>query len=150
MINKKCAKSFCSDDISLIENYHQAIADAGKMWDIHHRRECDSDGRTLFTKKQLIEMNLYYKRPAEELIFLTRSMHKKMHREQMQNCGKISGNKNSIPILQFSKDGTLLKEWPSSREAERQLGIAQSSLGACLKGQCKQAGGFLWSYKDLR
>ena len=27
MINEYCAKRFCSEDISLIENYHEAIAD---------------------------------------------------------------------------------------------------------------------------
>lgn len=27
MINEYCAKSYCSEDMSLIENYHQAISD---------------------------------------------------------------------------------------------------------------------------
>ena len=116
MINEYYATRYCSDDISLIENYHEAIADQTKMWDIHHRRECDENGRTLFTKKQLKELNLYFNRPASELIFVKRSMHWKLHREQMRNGGKIGGKiggkKNSIPILQFSKDGALIKEWP--------------------------------------
>ena len=86
MINEKCAKSYCSDDISLIENYQAAISDEEKMWDIHHRRECDENGRTLFTKKQLIEMGLYLNRPAAELIFVTKSMHKMLHIEQMRKC----------------------------------------------------------------
>ena len=46
MINEKGAKRFCSEDISLIENYNEAISDEEKMWDIHHRRECDENGRT--------------------------------------------------------------------------------------------------------
>ena len=155
MINEKMAKRFCSDDISLIENYYQAIADEEKMWDTHHRRECDSEGRTLFTKKQLIDMNLYFNRPASELIFVTRSMHSKLHREMLENVGKnvgkkygkIGGKKNSIPILQFSKDGTFVKEWPSAHEAERQLGIFHSNICYCLKGRLKSAGGFVWRYK---
>ena len=81
MINSYNAKLYCSEDISLIENYNQAIADKEKKWEIHHRRECDSEGRTLFTCKRLVEMNLYFKRPAAELVFVTRSMHKKIHRE---------------------------------------------------------------------
>ena len=172
MINERSAKIYCSEDISLIENYQEAIADKEKMWDIHHRRECDENGKTLFTYKQLIEMNLYFKRPAEELIFVTRSMHWKIHRELYEKRGKtlgkiygkiygkilgnkygkkygaINGKKNSIPILQFSKDGTFIKEWPSTREAERLLGIAHSSIGACLKNILKHAGGFLWKYKS--
>ena len=152
MINEKYAKRYCSDDISLIENYYQAIADEEKMWDIHHRRECDSEGRTLFTKKQLKEMNLYVKRPASELIFVTRSMHSKLHREMYSNFGKFGGKspsrieKISIPIIQFAKSGEFIKEWPSAKEAERQLGIAHSNICACLKGRYKSAGGYLWRY----
>ena len=153
MISERSAKRFCSEDMSLIENYHQAIADQTRTWDIHHRRECDANGRTLFTHKQLIEMGIYFNRPASELIFVTRSMHKKLHREQMENCRKIGGKiggkspskieKQSIPILQFTKDGTFVKEWPSAHEAERQLGIACQNICACLKGRYKSAGGFV-------
>ena len=118
------------------------------MWDIHHRRECDSEGRTLFTKKQLIEMNLYLNRPASELIFVTRSTHSKIHREMCGKGGKSPSGieKRSIPILQFTKDGAFIKEWPSAIEAYRQLGIAH--ICCCCKGQRKHAGGFVWKYKD--
>ena len=154
MIKENNAKRFCSEDISLIENYHQAISDKEKTWDVHHRRECDDEGRTLYTKKQLIEMNLYLNRPASELIFVTRSMHSKIHREMCGKGGKIggkktgviNGKKRSIPILQFSKDGTFIKEWPSMSEAGRQLGIAH--ICNCCKGRLKSAGGFVWKYKD--
>ena len=158
MINERNAKKYCSEDLSLIENYHQAIADKEKMWDIHHRRECDAEGRTLFTHKQLKEMNLYFKRPASELIFVTKSMHKKIHHEQMQNCGKLGGKlggksqskieKQSKPILQFSKSGEFIKELQSAREAQRKLGIAQQSICACCKDRLKSAGGYIWKYKS--
>ena len=147
MINENSAKRFCSEDIALIENYQEAISDEEKMWDIHHRRECDENGRTLFTRKQLIEMNLYFKRPASELIFVTKAMHLKLHRELRVKGGKIGGKKNSISILQFTKDGEFVKEWPSAHEAQRQLGIFQSNICLCLKGRLKLAGGFVWRYK---
>ena len=147
MISEKCAKCYCLEDISLIENYQEAISDEERMWEIHHRRECDENGRTLFTKKQLKEMGLYFKRPASELVFVTRAMHKKLHIEQMEKCGNIGGKKNSISILQFTKDGEFIKEWPSACEAERQLGIFQSNICLCLKGRYKSAGGFVWRYK---
>ena len=170
MINEIHSKRYCSEDISLIENYHQAIADKERKWEIHHRRECDDEGRTLFTCKQLIKMNLYFNRPADELVFVTRSMHKKIHREQMQNGGKIGGKiagkiagkkngaingkkgaiKQSIPTLQFSKDGEFIKEWQSSKEAERKLGISHSSICQCCKGKLKTAGGFIWTYKNKK
>ena len=162
MINEKKAKGYCSEDISLIENYHQAITDKERMWDVHHRRECDENGRTLLTQKQLIEMNLYFKRPAKELIFVTRSMHWKMHSEMRSKGGKIggkilgkktgaiNGKKRSIPILQFSKDGALIKEWHSLADAHRKLGIAHQNICACCQGKLKSAGGFRWRYKDSK
>ena len=149
MINERCAKWYCCEDISLIENYKEAISDQKRMWEIHHRMECDENGKTLFTHKQLKEINLYYNRPANELIFVTRSTHKKIHREHRAKGGKSPSGieKRSIPILQLSKDGTLIREWPSAKEAERQLGIHQQNICACLKGRYKSAGGFVWRYK---
>lgn len=103
-------------------------------------------------------MGLYFNRPAAELMFVTRSMHWKLHREKMRNSGKIggkiggkktgaiNGKKHSIPILQFTKDGTFVKEWPSLTEAYRQLGIHPSTIRLCLKGRRKSSGGFVWRY----
>ena len=162
MISEFWAKQYCSEDISLIENYQQAIADEEKKWDIHHRRECDSNGRTLFTHKQLKENGLYFNRPASELIFVTRSMHWKLHREMCSKRGKIlgkivgkkygaiNGKKRSIQILQLAKDGTLIKEWPSASEAGRQLGISHGNICYCLKGHRESAGGYVWMYAHGR
>lgn len=77
MIDKKRAKSYCKDDISLIENYDKAVADKSRVWHCHHRRE------TIFSRKDLIEIGEYYNRPACELIFLTKSEHMRLH-----NIGK--------------------------------------------------------------
>ena len=131
-------------------------------------------------------MKLYFNRPANELIFVTRSTHNKIHRERSVKGGKIAcekmtfeqrskagkiggkiagkilnekltfeqrskgGKNNSLPILQFSKDGTFIKEWPSLSEVKRQLGIHQSHICACCKGRCKHACGFVWRYKHGR
>ena len=73
MIKLYNAKKYCKNDISLIENYDQAIADMTQTWDCHHRRE------TIFSKSDLIEIGEYYNRPACELIFLTKSEHMRLH-----------------------------------------------------------------------
>ena len=77
MINENSAKSYCKDDISLIENYDKAVADKSCVWHCHHRRE------TIFSKSDLIEIGEYYNRPACELIFLTSLEHNRLH-----NLGK--------------------------------------------------------------
>ena len=75
MIGEVGAWAFCKEDISLIENYEEAVNDKENVWDCHHRTEiwwdCDS--------KDLIDNECYYHRPAKELIFLTHAEHAKLH-----------------------------------------------------------------------
>ena len=71
-------KQFCKEP-EKIENYQKAKKDNFKGWHCHHRLETHtSDGirRDVdIPKKELIALGMYYNRPAEELIFLTRSEH---------------------------------------------------------------------------
>lgn len=81
MIGRR-AKSYCKDDISLIENYDKAIADTTQIWECHHRDEIKilpSGITVLRNKEDLIEAGRYYNCPANELIFLTKEEHKRMH-----------------------------------------------------------------------
>ena len=150
MISQRYAKQYCKDDISLIENYEQAINDKNKRWDCHHRRE------TIYSREGLIEIGEYYNRPAIELIFMLEEEHRRFH-----NIGKCHsektkkkmseshiGNHNSPtkPILQYTKEGEFIKEWIGTREAERVLGIAHSSITRCCQGKRKSAGGFVWIF----
>lgn len=58
--------------------------------------------------------------------------------------------KISIPILQFSLDGKLVRKWNSAIEVERELNIAHSQITACCKKRknYKTAGGYIWKYKE--
>ena len=62
-----------------IENYEKAKKDNFEGWHCHHRLEThNSDGERRpvdISQKELIALNMYYHRPAEELIFLPRSEH---------------------------------------------------------------------------
>jgi len=53
-----------------------------------------------------------------------------------------------IPIVQYSKDGTFIKEWDSAKDASISLGIHHGSITAVCKGKGKTCGGFLWKYKE--
>ena len=53
---RKNVQNFCCEDISLIENYEQAISDKTQTWDCHHRSETDLG----LSRDELIERNLYY------------------------------------------------------------------------------------------
>ena len=95
MINEKKAHRFCKDDISKIENYDKAIADATQTWHCHHRLELTLDREFAHTAEDLIRMDMYYRRPYFELIFLTKSEHHSLHNRGKNNpsYGKTAWNK---------------------------------------------------------
>lgn len=78
-------EKFCKEPekIEKIENYEKAAADNFKGWCVHHRLEThNSEGeRRLIdiTVAELQALDMYYNRPAEELIFLTSSEHSILH-----------------------------------------------------------------------
>ncbi len=72
-------ESYCISGLDQIENYDLAKADNFKGWHIHHRLELHPDYSTRFTMESLIKLDLYYNRPASELIWVTSSEHYKMH-----------------------------------------------------------------------
>ena len=51
-------------------------------------------------------------------------------------------------ILQYDKCGNFLKEWTSTREAEKETGIHNANITACCKGRRSFAGGCIWRYKE--
>lgn len=81
---KQIEKCYCTNP-KQIENYAFAISDDKHMWECHHRLETHfSDGtprprNAQLSKSELIALGMYYNRPAEELIFLTKPEHRKLH-----------------------------------------------------------------------
>lgn len=82
MIYEQTVKKFCKD-FTKIENYEKAIADTAQTWICHHRLEThNSDGERRLvdiSPKELIALDMYFDRPAEELIFLTKQEHTPLH-----------------------------------------------------------------------
>ena len=88
MINFNTATQYCREDISLIENYEKALNDQNETWHCHHRLEIQDDGNKVVSSRTLIENKLYYDRPANELIFLTKSAHRTIHNKTILNRGE--------------------------------------------------------------
>ena len=59
----------------------------------------------------------------------------------------LTNGKQSKPVLQLSLSGDLIREWPSTKEIERQLGYNNANISACCRGKLKTAYGFRWEYK---
>lgn len=83
MINERNAKMFCIDNISLIENYEDAVNDPSETWVCHHRMETHRrNGKprvTPLSTDDLVDWRIYCNRPASELIFLNHSEHRALH-----------------------------------------------------------------------
>lgn len=52
------------------------------------------------------------------------------------------------PVLQFTKDGEFVNEYPSIIEAYRQTCITYSCISICCRCKAKSAGGFIWKFKE--
>lgn len=109
---KKC---FC-EHLELIENYDKAIADETQVWLCHHRLEThNSDGERRLMDIRPDELNaldMYWNRPPEELIFLTRKEHSKLH------------NANAEWREKQSEAHKGKKRQPHSEEAKKKMSAA--------------------------
>lgn len=51
-------------------------------------------------------------------------------------------------VLQYDKDGILIKEWNSMTDAANYYHIAHHNIYSCCKGKQKTAAGYIWKYKN--
>lgn len=134
--NPKC--SFCMTP-ELIENYDLAIADKEKVWICHHRKE------EFYTSKELIELNMYFNIPPEDLVFCRNA---KEHRKyphkgdekisegnkgkkmSEESCKKMSEAKKGKPAWNKGKKGIY------SEEAKKKM--AEAKKGHQISEEIKQ------------
>ena len=69
-----------------------------------------------------------------------------------ENCNWGSRNerrakKQSKVVLQFTLDNILVKEYPSTHQAERETGFARQHICACCNGKQKTAYNYIWKYE---
>lgn len=66
-----------------------------------------------------------------------------------ENIGPIKTKRlGDGTVLQFTKEGEFVAEYSSAKEARRQTGISDTTIGLVCKGKGKTAGGFVWKYKN--
>lgn len=69
--------------------------------------------------------------------------------ESKKGKGTGTTNPNAKPILQYSIDGTFIKEWDCIIDAVKKLNLSQSGISQVLTGKRKTSGGFIWKYKEV-
>lgn len=98
MIKENKYSYYFLKDENKIENYEKAKSDTTQTWVCHHRLETHfSDGTerpkgSYLLSEELVALGMYYFRPPEELIFMTRKDHQALHNKN-NDYKKISSRK---------------------------------------------------------
>lgn len=124
---------FCKDDYTKIENYELAKADNFKDWCIHHRLELTLDNEYAKSKEDLIRLDMYYKRPYFELIFLKRSEHQILHNTNR----KVGGWKLQFTEEHKKKISESLKGNSNSRGRSTTTAATKDKISKSLKNSSK-------------
>ena len=66
--------------------------------------------------------------------------------ESLKGKYKEENNPKSISVIQYDKNGILIKVWCNMNKASRCLNINIGSISSCCKGKRKSAGGYIWKY----
>ena len=148
-------KAYCSEDISRIENYDEAVNDQEHMWHCHHRAESLPCGR--YTAAQLQKHGLYWHRPASELIFLRHDVHTSLHHKGnplgLEARRKMSDSNHTKKKVQMNrKSDGFTKVFPSQSESARWLrengypSARQGKISDCCMGKRDSIYGASWSF----
>lgn len=140
-----------------IENYDKAIADTTQVWECHHRLETHfSDGterpkNAQLSQAELVALDIYFDRPPEEFIFLTKVEHRKLHKigtkfsEEHKNkiVKALINHKNlSKKVLCVETE----EVFESAHEASRKTGLNRGNISSACLGIHKTAGGYHWKF----
>ena len=114
-----------------IENYEKAKKDNFVGWECHHRLETHTPGgeiRTvIITAAELKALDMYYNRPASELIFLIKSEHNRLRRYTEESRRKMSELKKGEKNPNYGK--------PSWNKGKKMSEEARKKMGEAKKGK---------------
>lgn len=144
---------YCCEDISLIENYDEAIKDTKQVWDCHHRNEITLN----VSASKLKEMGLFYYRPANELIYLPHSEHISLHSKGIIPWQKgKTGVYSESTIKQMSESAKKRGKMPESAKKQGETmkkKYASGEIQPHNKGKSKFDGKIsafmLWYYLNI-
>ena len=84
---------------------------------------------------------------SEETKQKMRQSHKYDHKQTPEHIFRRTQQKNKS-ILQFTKDGKLIQEWPSATIAAQTLNMNQKGINHCCNNRQHTAFNFIWKFKN--
>lgn len=80
---------------------------------------------------------------------ITKERLKVSNKRKMNNaCREAARKKQSKRVLQYTTDGVFIREYNSSKEAAKEMGVDKTTIAACCRGETKTSKGFVWKYVD--
>lgn len=132
MISKSHARQYCSESITKIENYEEALKSEDR-YDCHHRDEIKvlpSGMKVYRSQKDLIEAGRYWKCPANELIFIRHDDHLLLHgSERPVDHEKASNIAKQASITRIARGN----HW-HSEETKKKISEAHKGKSSWNKG----------------
>ena len=122
-------RRYCSEPLSNIENYKEAVKSPFK-YVIHHRKEDDG-----YSVKELRQMGLYWHRPAAELIFMERREHIKHHNTGNRNLFYGVLQEDHPAFINIDEHELAIEDskHKSYRELARHFGVSSQTIRRRLK-----------------
>lgn len=110
---------YCREPIENIKNYDKAVSDTKNRYLLHHINELT------FTQDELKKMNMYYNRPASELVWVTDKEHFEIHKHCVgwnERYIKRSEHVTGIPMSEEHRRNCSIgkKIWWDSEAGQRE------------------------------
>jgi hypothetical protein len=146
-------KSYIGSTVDLYDRMgdHCALLKKGKHYSKHLQRCFDKYGESELYIETIYRFKL---RPSKQELLQKEKeyieLEKPIFNSKLDPTTDYNCATTSRKVYQYDLDGNFIKEFPSCREAQRQLGITGVSHAANPKMIAMSAGGWRWSYRKVK
>ena len=142
----------CEKEISDIELYKSREREFGYNNSIGGGKSALGFKHTKEAKEKIKENNSKYwlgkkrdKATIEKMKMASKGNTNRRGKKNSAHATELNRKKHSIPVLQILGE-TIIKKYPSAKEAELDLNIGKGDITKVIKGKRKTAGGYNWKY----